>query len=282
MSEPEHRPHHLAIGTMFRDEARFLREWIEYHLMVGVDHFFLLQNDDPTADEYRAARDVLEPYCRLGLVTLALHADRTPDWQLLGWERLLRRYGPLCDWMAFIDLDVFMVPMKGDSVVAIVDLCDRPAVAGLAAHYCTFGDSGLAETPALQIESFVRRAPLDAAPNWSVNYIVRPGRIARVTAQGCNMPVDGCAIVNTDWEVVPPNSGKRKGPMDVLRLNHYSVRSRADWERKVARGWPEAAAQWTDPNHAHRDHKLAMLNRNDEHDASMHRFLPALKERLAR
>jgi hypothetical protein len=272
----------LAIATIFRDESRYMREWLEYHLMVGVGHFFLLQNDEPGSPEHARARALLAPYAAAGLVTVEDHTDRTPSWQLLGWARLMNSFGTLCDWVALIDLDVFMNPVGGDSVRDVVARYDLPGVAGLAAYYCTFGDSGLAEPPALQIESFVMRAPLDAAPNWTANYIIRPARTRPANGKGYAAPRDGHALVDTDGTRLPEGIGKRKGPMDVLRLHHYGVRSRADWERKVARGWPDAVARWTDPNHKHEDHKHAMLNRNDEHDASMHRFLPALKERLAR
>lgn len=272
----------LAIGTIFRDESRYLREWLEYHLMVGVGHFFMLQNDDPGSGEWIRARVVLDPYINRGLVTVADHVDRTPEWQLAGWARILRDWGPRCDWMALTDLDVFMHPIACASAREVVDRFDRPDVAGLAAYYCTFGDSHLEESPALQLESFVWRAPLDAPPNWTANYIVRPSRMRRASMQGYDVPGEGMVIVDTDGVAIPPNLGKRKGPMDVLRLHHYGVRSAADWRRKVARGWPDAIARWKDPNHTHEDHKFKMINRNDEYDTLIHRFLPTLKERLSR
>ena len=47
----------LAIATMFQDEARWLKEWLEYHLLVGVQHFYLYNN--LSSDNYQ---DVLQPY----------------------------------------------------------------------------------------------------------------------------------------------------------------------------------------------------------------------------
>ena len=37
-------PHYLAICAIYRDEAPYLREWIEFHRLVGVEHFFLYDN----------------------------------------------------------------------------------------------------------------------------------------------------------------------------------------------------------------------------------------------
>ncbi len=271
----------LAIGSIFRDESRYMREWLEFHLDRGVEHFFLLQNDDLDTQEFWCAQHVLEPYINRGLVTVAHHADRTPKWQATGWGRIMATWAPGCDWIALIDLDVFMVPMKCDSVCAVLANYDRDYIAGLVANYCTFGDSHLADPPKLQTESLVWRARLDAPCNRTYNPIVRPARMQPGDdPEGYHVVRPGMTIIDTSYTVIPAGCGKRDGPMDILRLHHYGVRSRADWQRKVDRGWPDAIARWTDPNHRHEDHKHAMINRNDERDHEMERFLPVLKKRL--
>ena len=35
----------LSITTLFKYEVDFLREWIEYHRAVGVEHFYLYENN---------------------------------------------------------------------------------------------------------------------------------------------------------------------------------------------------------------------------------------------
>jgi len=41
---PPEPAHFLSICTIFKNEARYLREWIEFHRLVGVDHFYLYEN----------------------------------------------------------------------------------------------------------------------------------------------------------------------------------------------------------------------------------------------
>ena len=31
----------LAVVAIFKDEARYLKEWLDYHLLAGVEHFYL-------------------------------------------------------------------------------------------------------------------------------------------------------------------------------------------------------------------------------------------------
>ena len=49
----------------FVDESNYLREWIEFHLMVGVDRFVLYDNGSEDN-----SREILDPYVAGGIVTL--------------------------------------------------------------------------------------------------------------------------------------------------------------------------------------------------------------------
>ena len=36
--------YYSSICAIFKDEARFLREWLEYHRLIGIEHFYLYNN----------------------------------------------------------------------------------------------------------------------------------------------------------------------------------------------------------------------------------------------
>ena len=80
----------LAVAAIFQNEARFLKEWIDFHRIVGVEHFYLfdhLSQDNP--------RKVLEPYIDIGLVQLTswpIQYTNVYEWtelQCLAYERAL-------------------------------------------------------------------------------------------------------------------------------------------------------------------------------------------------
>ncbi len=56
----------LTITTLFKYEVDFLEEWIEYHQRVGVEHFYIYENN--TIADKRIA-EILKPYIDKGLVT---------------------------------------------------------------------------------------------------------------------------------------------------------------------------------------------------------------------
>ena len=95
----------VAITAVHKWEERFMREWLEYHLLVGVGHFFLFPNDC-NADS--ATRKLLVPYERAGVVTVDGEFDCAKGAQTRAYRRSIERYGTRAAWMAFIDLDEFI------------------------------------------------------------------------------------------------------------------------------------------------------------------------------
>lgn len=51
----------LSVCSIFKNEAPYLREWIEYHLIVGIEHFYLYNNN--SEDNFE---EVLRPYIEKG------------------------------------------------------------------------------------------------------------------------------------------------------------------------------------------------------------------------
>ena len=113
--------YYLAICAIFRDEERFLREWIEFHLCNGFEHFFLL-SDRPS--NLSCTNSLLQPYIDSGHVTLD-QGIPVPDPQIPTYNACLHRYGALASWIAFIDIDEFLFPTNVSELVMYPPL--RPA-----------------------------------------------------------------------------------------------------------------------------------------------------------
>ena len=55
----------LGVTAIIRNEALYLEEWLDYHIVAGVDIFYLF--DDDSSDN---TVDVLKPYIDEGIVEL--------------------------------------------------------------------------------------------------------------------------------------------------------------------------------------------------------------------
>ena len=123
----------VSICAIFRDEAIYFREWIEFHKIVGVDHFYLYNNF--SEDNYL---DVLKPYIENNSVTLI-------DWpkehaQISAYEDCIEKYAEDTEWLGFIDLDEFVVPNSTKNIYDFLKTFkNRPAV---LIYWQLFGSSG--------------------------------------------------------------------------------------------------------------------------------------------
>lgn len=125
----------VAICAIFRDEALILKEWIEFHKIVGVEHFYLYNNF--SEDNYL---EILKPYIEQGVVTLI-------DWpypqsQMAAYQNCVETYKQETKWLGFIDLDEFVVPNKHyNTIYEFLNQFDsnRPIV---IIYWRYFGSSG--------------------------------------------------------------------------------------------------------------------------------------------
>jgi Glycosyltransferase family 92 len=155
--------YYLAACLCFKDAGRDLAEWLEFHRMVGVEHFYLYNNE--SSDGYAA---VLRPYQDAGLVTL--HdwpggAQQTPI-----YEHCTETYRRQARWIAYIDDDEFLFPVAGEDLRS--KLTRYEDYAGIAVCRTVFGTSGHEKRPeGLVLESYTRR---QAALGTKIKSIVNP------------------------------------------------------------------------------------------------------------
>ena len=116
--------HGLAVCAIFKNEAPYLKEWIDYHHdLLGVSKFYLYNND--SRDGYK---EVLSPYINSGLVELIdwqsedRHAIDVEGICKFPWDRYqIGAYTDCCTkralgkvrWLAVHDIDEFIVPPNG-------------------------------------------------------------------------------------------------------------------------------------------------------------------------
>ncbi len=129
----------LAIGSMFRNTAPYLKEWVEYHRMIGVEHFWLY-NDDST-DNWE---EVLAPYILEGIVEVIYWPAEQHYYpfylgkQMEAFNDAIRRAVGVAKWVALIDLDEFLLPMQEKTLVE----CLNNHYSGASAVYANWRSPG--------------------------------------------------------------------------------------------------------------------------------------------
>jgi hypothetical protein len=136
---------YLSICAVFKWEWPWLQEWVIYHQLVGVEHFYLYCNED--GQDMARSQQILAPFIRQGTVTFTQLPGKT--FQLAAYNHAIRASRGQTRWLAAIDLDEFLFPVATETVSEVLkDFEDCPAV---AFNWQCFGSSGLLKRPQSQL-----------------------------------------------------------------------------------------------------------------------------------
>lgn len=139
MSKPNviSKKYNVAICAIFKNEGPYLKEWLEFNHIVGVDHFYLYNNN--SEDDYQI---VLQPYIDNGLVTLIQWPYNQK--QMECYMSCIENYSKETKWLGFIDIDEFIVPKDVDSIYSFLKPFEKKA-GSVNIYWKIFGTSGLLE-----------------------------------------------------------------------------------------------------------------------------------------
>jgi len=211
----------LALCAVFQNEARFIKEWIDFHKLVGVQHFYLFNN--LSTDHYLT---ILQPYLTSGEVELfdwPYEAVDERDWntvQCSAYEKAIDLSKGKARWLAILDLDEFLFSTQTDNLVNF--LAKYEGYGGLAVNWQLFGTSHVSCIPEgkLMIEMLTMKAPAHYSENIFVKSIVHPHLV-----KSCKDPhfltfLPGFYEVNPHGDKVSQSTSPYID-VSTIRINHY-------------------------------------------------------------
>jgi hypothetical protein len=211
----------LAVCAIFRDEARYLAEWVTFHRIQGVERFYLY--DNRSTDDWRSE---LAPEIASGVVVVA-------DWpqepgQMSAYDDCIERHRTDARWIAMIDIDEFLFSPSGALLPEVLRRFD--AHPGVAVNRRFFGTNGH-RRPAdgLVTESYPMRSRDDDPSNVLVKCIVYPRMTLGAQSahyfrfRGNPVAEDGapCLLMT-----------REPATADLLRINHYYAKSEEEFQHK--------------------------------------------------
>lgn len=256
----------LALCTMYRNHAHYLREWVEFHMLVGAERFFLYDNG--STDDHL---EVLAPYLDEG--TVVLH-----DWPMYpgglhqAFANCIEVHRHDARWIAFLDIDEFLFSPTGKLVPEV--LAEYEDLPGIAVNRLAFGTSGhRTMPPGLVIENYVRRV----RTSRQVKSIVDPTRVVRcIGAHGFEYE-GGAPTVDELRRPINKRALMESFSAQRLRINHYVTKSEEEYAEKFTMPRPDTGeAREPHPDLARR---FRLLDEQEDHDIQA--YLPALREAMA-
>ncbi len=205
----------LSICAIFQDEAPYLKEWIEFHRLVGVEHFYLYNHR--STDDWKA---ILTPYIASGVVEVTNETTEAADnrtfnkLQSACYTECLKRTRGVSKWVAFIDIDEYLFPVKEQKLNTLLQRYEDCAC--VCVNWLMFGTSGVRKIPSekLLIETLTSCTSGSYRENYYVKSIVQPERVTHFLNPHHPQCCEGYSQVNTDK--IP-----LKGPLAriIVRIN---------------------------------------------------------------
>lgn len=266
----------LCVTAIARNETPYLLEWIAFQRIVGADLIMIYDNGrDP------AGRALLQRLHERGAITHIMWQGQFPHGpQVPAYDDALTRLRGTSEWVLFIDVDEFVVPLETERLSTLLSRASD--LDGIWIPWLIFGSSGEQRyRPAPVIERFQRRQYADDTTVTPVKSAVRPERTT-----GAHLHVhrlDSPAYANPlgEREYLTTASGARRSAqltrgMDVVRVHHYMTKSTEEWRAKVARG--RADCGYDDAESGRALDEFATWDRNEVEDLSALQFLPTVNE----
>ncbi len=215
--------------AIVKGEDRFIEEWLVYHRLLGVNHFFLYDNDAKLP-----LRSLLRAYESF-VTVIDWPADPTAGWpgrnlQIKTYMHALARKAASHTWVTFLDPDEFIVLRKHDTLPIFLSSFDN--VGSVRLNWHVFGHNGYYENPkGLVTAALTRRM---AAPSPRTKAISRTEAVASIDSAHCCRLKRGWRTADANGRLY--SEALYPGKTDCAHINHYQCRSFIAWMGRVRRG----------------------------------------------
>ena len=229
----------LAVVLICRDVADYIDEWIRYHELAGVRHFYIYDNGsvDNTAAK-ASAHHREETYVKVHPWQLNMAVE---DWvlcpQVSAYVHATMCYGPRHRWMAFIDIDEFIVPRQHATAIEALDRLREHS--NISLPWAQFGHCGHRSKPLEPcVFAYTQRHQHNKYRFHHFKCILDPCQITMLGVHACHTLAMGEKTSNDQGQVEAiGNRGRAAGfvSSEYLQLNHYETKSIEEHEAKLSK-----------------------------------------------
>lgn len=229
------QPYHAVSICAVLGEEPYLLEWIAYHRVVGIGHFFLY------GPEEHAQAELLRKLASRGLLTYSTSAKETPS---SIYNDALAHFGSRTAWMALLNTNEFLVPNQSYAIPEVLERYDFANGIGINGKlFDTYTHAP--STDSLFIERHTTCAHPDFPHHQYVHPVVRPSFVQEM--QGTKVILKEGVMVNADGEVLRPEQSAftPRVTHEHLQCNRYlHAQAEEDAIRTIHKSTLEDPEQW--------------------------------------
>ena len=247
-----------SIVAIAKQETSFIKEWIAYHKIIGIEHFYLYDNDPVLP-----LKSILG---HLDFVTIIQFLD-----DIAGYEKQYTAYNHSLSiqkpntWTAYIDIDEFIWLNNRYNNIQDFLLHNVSGYDALSLQWYVFGNNNFIDNPKSVIYDLTKR--IDYDDKSLEYYFFHRKNIAKIFAiKFINNPhrFHHCITRNID-------------PKEA-RINHYFARSENNFLQRFSRGDVLNKKRSIDQLHELLKSRVNLANKID--DTTMHKYCESLNKEI--
>lgn len=231
------KPIFLSVCAVVKNELPYILEWIAFHKLAGVEHFYLYDNGstDGTLELLQELKK------KTGYVNVYNWAAVVPV-QLRAYQHCLDAHRFESEWIAFLDCDEFLwsrVYKDLKDHIKNITFFAPQKVGAIAAHWFFFGSDGQTDSDGrLVIERFTKRAP--DADKHVKSIVSTDAGISTGKDPHTFYLLPEFSAINDSGDVLPKDYAlTSKSRNNNLRINHYHTKSHAEYMIRKKLGDPQ-------------------------------------------
>lgn len=218
----------VCICAILKDEYFYLKEWIDWHLSLGIEHIYLYEDYNsishaPIVSEYDNVhlyyvKDILESYYKDTIL------DKHNAWkQYYIYEYFYNSYRNKYEWIMFIDIDEFLI-LKDVKLFDLLDTYNDECA--ILLKWVMFGANGHITKP---VGSIMKNYTKIVPKTFQLNH-------------DCKSIVNCKLNLNLNWyrfchSILGGIYPKSKQGVITAYINHYFTKSWEEWKyRMLKRG----------------------------------------------
>jgi len=231
--------HYLTLGSCLKQENSYILDFIKYHRYVGVDHFVFFDREFDSLNALIGHESDVEIY-HFPEIEGNIHQE--------AWGQLIKLNQGKTKWLALIDADQALVPVKTDNVKDVLENYEE--FASLQINWKAFGSSFHNERkPGSVYERFLLTSKNHDTYNVHTQFICQPDRTLPIKVKEPHYPLlpENEVSVNTNKEVISsekivdlnpntPLSFNTPALHDIMWVAHYTNKSLEEFLIKNSKG----------------------------------------------
>jgi hypothetical protein len=229
--------YYVSICLIINNDHAYIREWLDYHKSIGVDHFYITDNKSEPP-----LKSLLSNEIEAGIVTYRYDTRTRP--QVNVYNECIKQYKNESKWIAFIDSDEFLVFKRHSRIQDF--LKDYESFGAVSIAWYLFGSNGHFHKQTSVIRSYTTRVDQNSIPEKSrtrihgiqshFKTIIQPLYVLDYYIHCVVKHVPGYFTVDEKKRPVEgPFPNKFGVSTELSQLNHYIIRSHEDFQDKSKR-----------------------------------------------